>query len=664
MSAPHPSLLRNALRQLTSTATSPALTPAPRRLITTTTTPFAQPRIALRLGPSSLAAAAATPPCLRPRSATMSSSTHSPELAAQIASLQKARDQQATKVSQLKSAKAESSAIKAEVDVLLSLKKQLEALGIADPNAKKASAAAAKQAVAFTLKTPKGTRDWEPLAMSLRKKIFSTIEDIFSSHGAVTIDTPVFELKEILSGKYGEDSKLIYDLQDQGGELCSLRYDLTVPFARFVAMNPTEHGNIKRYHIAKVYRRDQPAMSKGRFREFYQCDFDIAGIYDPMLPDAEILCILVEALDALGIDAFTVKLNHRKILDGIFDICGVPADKIRTISSAVDKLDKSPWTEVKREMVVDKGLDEAVADKIGEYVKLKGGRELLEKLQQDASLTGHLTASQGLKDMALLFDYLDVFGILDRMSFDLSLARGLDYYTGIIYEAVTAASAPPKLTQEELEAKEKAAAAKKKKAGSSTKGGDGEDEVDESTVGVGSIAAGGRYDNLVGMFSGSKKPDAVPCVGVSIGVERVFAIMMQRLREREANGEKTGVRAKDVEVYVMSVGDGLLKERMGVAKMLWDAGIKAEFMYKNKPKLPAQFGAVEKEGIPFAVMLAPAEWNAEAGRQVRVKQQKGKDSVEGQSQGEVVGLEDLVAYLQKLGVGKNAVALKDRPRIV
>ena len=118
----------------------------------------------------------------------------------------------------------------------------------------------------ITLKTPKGTRDWEPLSMALRKHVFSTIERVFTTHGAVTIDTPVFELKEILAGKYGEDSKLIYDLQDQGGELCSLRYDLTVPFARFVAMNPTEYGNIKRYHIAKVYRRDQPAMTKGRFR--------------------------------------------------------------------------------------------------------------------------------------------------------------------------------------------------------------------------------------------------------------------------------------------------------------------------------------------------------------------------------------------------------------
>jgi histidyl-tRNA synthetase len=195
------------------------------------------------------------------------------------------------------------------------------------------------------------------------------------------IDRPVFELKEILAGKYGEDSKLIYDLADQGGEICSLRYDLTVPFARWLAMN-SNIQSIKRYHIAKVYRRDQPAMAKGRMREFYQCDFDIAGSYDSMLPDAEIMRITCEIFEALGWKGrYTIKLNHRKILDGIFEVCGVPADKIRAISSAVDKLDKSPWEEVRREMTEDKGLDGEVADKIGEYVVLKGGRDILEKLR-------------------------------------------------------------------------------------------------------------------------------------------------------------------------------------------------------------------------------------------------------------------------------------------
>lgn len=211
----------------------------------------------------------------------------------------------------------------------------------------------------------------------MREKIFSTIIGVFKKHGGITIDTPVFELKEILSGKYGEDSKLIYDLEDQGGEKCSLRYDLTVPFARFLAMNGKEYQNIKRYHIAKVYRRDQPAMTKGRMREFYQCDFDVAGTYDAMIPDSEILRVLSECLTALDLGEFTIKINHRKILDGIFEVCGVPEDKIRTISSAVDKLDKLPWLEVRKEMTEDKGLDPKTADLIGEYVQLKGKKKRL-----------------------------------------------------------------------------------------------------------------------------------------------------------------------------------------------------------------------------------------------------------------------------------------------
>jgi len=479
--------------------------------------------------------------------------------------------------------------------------------------------------------------------MALRNRIFSTITRIFEAHGAVTIDTPVFELREILAGKYGEDSKLIYDLQDQGGEICSLRYDLTVPFARFVAMNLTEYSNIKRYHIAKVYRRDQPAMSKGRFREFYQCDFDIAGSYDPMLPDAECLLIVSEILTALKIEPFTIKINHRKILDGIFDLCGVPADKIRPISSAVDKLDKLPWCDVKREMIVEKGLDEAAADKIGEYVKLKGGEELLTQLQADAALAGHSLASAGLKDMALLFNYLRVFNILPRVSFDLSLARGLDYYTGLIYEVITTGSAPPSFSSAPTAAAAAAEATPSKKS----KSNKDKDEVDESSVGVGSISGGGRYDHLVGMFSNSKNKDAVPCVGASIGIERIFAILMAKLKEKQAAADAAGtspLRAKSTEVFVMSMGgDGLALPRLEVCKKLWDAGIKAEFMYKLKPKPAAQFTAIERDGTPFAVLLAPDEW---AQGTVRVKEQRGKDSEEGAGKGEVVKLDELVPYLQ------------------
>jgi histidyl-tRNA synthetase len=250
--------------------------------------------------------------------------------------------------------------------------------------------------------------------MALREKIFSKITTVFQKHGGVTIDTPVFELKEILSGKYGEDSKLIYDLQDQGGELCSLRYDLTVPFARFLAMNGKTYQNIKRYHIAKVYRRDQPAMTKGRRREFYQCDFDIAGTYETMVPDAEILRILVETLSDLEVGPFMIKLNHRRLLDGIFQVCGVPEDNFRPISSAVDKMDKLPWSEVKSEML-QKGLEESVADAIGTYVKLKGSKELIEKLRANDALMQSESAQIALDEMELLFKYLDVLDVTEKV---------------------------------------------------------------------------------------------------------------------------------------------------------------------------------------------------------------------------------------------------------
>lgn len=438
----------------------------------------------------------------------------------------------------------------------------------------------------FNLKTPKGTKDWCGSDALLRDRIFTTIADVFKRHGGTALDTPVFELREILAGKYGEDSKLIYDLQDQGGEICSLRYDLTVPFARWLAMNP-DVRSIKRYHIAKVYRRDQPAVSKGRMREFYQCDFDIAGAFDPMVPDAEVLRIVSEVFEELGWNGrYTIKLNHRKILDGVFAVCGVPEEKIRPISSAVDKLDKMPWADVRKEMVDEKGLDGAVADCIETYVMHKGGRELLEKLLQDENLTANASAKAGLDDMALMMDYLDAFGVLDKISFDMSLARGLDYYTGVIYEVITEGSAPT-VQSGASEAQKLQKSAKKDKS----KNLEDDDRSNDPTLGVGSIAAGGRYDNLVGMFMPKAQ---IPCVGISFGVDRIFSITKARL-EREQSTQ--AFRGSEVDAYVMAFGGkgftGMLKERMDVCQKLWSAGIKVSLIpftcthtdtYKHHPR--------------------------------------------------------------------------------
>lgn len=423
----------------------------------------------------------------------------------------------------------------------------------------------------FNLKTPKGTKDWSGSDALLRDRIFTTISNVFKRHGGTALDTPVFELREILAGKYGEDSKLIYDLQDQGGEICSLRYDLTVPFARWLAMN-SDVRSIKRYHIAKVYRRDQPAVSKGRMREFYQCDFDIAGTFDPMVPDAEILRIVSEVFEELGWSGrYTIKLNHRKILDGVFAVCGVPEDKIRPISSAVDKLDKMPWADVRKEMVNDKGLDGEVADRIEKYVMNKGSRELLDTLLKDETLNANVTAKAGLEDMALMMDYLEAFGVLDKVSFDMSLARGLDYYTGVIYEVVTEGSAGVQADAPEAQKAQKSS--KKDKS----KNSEDDDRSNDPTLGVGSVAAGGRYDNLVGMFLPKAQ---IPCVGISFGVDRIFSITKARL-EREQSID--ALRSSEVDAYVMAFGgkgfNGMLKERMEICQKLWSAGVKVRLHY-------------------------------------------------------------------------------------
>lgn len=486
-------------------------------------------------------------------------------------------------------------------------------------NAKKSKKS--KKQDQFLLKTPKGTKDWSEKDMVIREAVFGTLTKLFKRHGGVTIDTPVFELREILTGKYGEDSKLIYNLEDQGGELTSLRYDLTVPFARFVASNSI--SSIKRYHIAKVYRRDQPAMTKGRMREFYQCDFDVAGNYDTMVPDSEILTILCEGLTNLGIKDFKVKLNHRKILDGIFEACGVKEEDVRKISSAVDKLDKSPWEAVKKEMVVEKGQSEEVADRIGEFVKLNGQiRDILDILRANELLATSKCAQEGIEELTILADYVEAFGINEFISFDLSLARGLDYYTGLIYEAVTSASAPPTNASE---LKEKATKDKK--------------EVEDASeyVGVGSIAAGGRYDKLVGMFANGR---SIPCVGISFGVERIFSIIKAR-----AAKELENVSPTQTQVYVMAFGggegwNGFLTERMVVADKLWKAGINAEYLYKSKANIRKQFDAAEKSGAQVAVILGKEE---RADGKLRVKYLGQHD---GGDEGELISDEDVVEVVK------------------
>jgi histidyl-tRNA synthetase len=310
-------------------------------------------------------------------------------------------------------------------------------------------------------------------------------------------------------------------------------------------------------------------MTRGRYREFYQCDFDIAGTYDPMIPDAECVRVVYEILNSLDIGDFVIKLNHRKLLDGMFEACGVPSDKFRTICSSVDKLDKTPWEEVKKEMINEKGLDEVTADKIWEYVKFSGGLEIVDQLLQDEELKNVKAAVEGLEGMKLLLRYCEMFGVGNKVLFDLSLARGLDYYTGVIYEAVLKGDQSKKKSKEQEET-------------------------------VGSVAGGGRYDNLVGMFD--PKGKQVPCVGVSIGVERIFAVL-----EAKNAKEKVKVRTNEVEVFVASAHKGLHEKRLEILTRLWDGNVKAEHSYKSNPKLLAQLQHCEENQIPFAVVFGDGE---------------------------------------------------------
>ncbi|KAF0988577.1 hypothetical protein HZS_6399, partial [Henneguya salminicola] len=352
------------------------------------------------------------------------------------------------------------------------------------------------------------------------------------------------------------------DLVDQGGELLSLRYDLTVPLARYVAINKIER--IKRFHIAKVYRRDNPAMTRGRFREFYQCDFDICGHYDPIIPDVECCKVVCEILKKLNIGAFSAKINHRKILDGYMHICGVPDSMMRAISSSIDKMDKLPWQKIRQEMIDEKEISEEIADKIQNFVNLNGGLELIDQLINSEHSKNAIFLT-GLTDMRIFFEYAKSLNIDQYLKFDLSLARGLDYYTGIIFEFI---SSP------------------------------------ESDINVGSIAGGGRYDDLIGMFSKNNKK--IPAVGISIGVERIMSLMEHKY---SVILPKDGIELSktNIKVLVSSVPPKLILNRLNVAQMLWDAEIPTEILYKVKGNMLRDFQYCEQHHIPFCVIIGEDE---------------------------------------------------------
>ena len=447
------------------------------------------------------------------------------------------------------------------------------------------------------VKVVKGARDFLPEQMVIRERAFNLITGVFKKHGGVQIDTPVFELKETLMGKYGEESKLIYDLNDQGGELLSLRYDLTVPFARYMASHNLT--SLKRFHIGKVYRRDNPQMGKGRFREFFQCDFDIAGgNYGLMIPDAEVIKIVVEILTQLPIGNFNIKINHRVLLDSIVEISGISNDKYKSVCSSIDKLDKEPWDKVEKELIEVKGITKEQAEKLKSFVNLKDKpKVLLDKLMQMKELIENEKGKKALNEMSILIDYLQILDVEKYCTFDLSLARGLDYYTGLIYETV--------LTD---------------------------------TNEVGSISGGGRFDNLIGMFSGKQ----IPAVGVSIGIERIFNIL-----EKHYKNDDT-LRSTYTDVLVCAAGKNLTKERFKIVNELWDNGINAEILYNENPRMDKQLDYGLKNKIPFLIFIGENE----------LKENKVKIKCLANTQEMLIEREKMVEEIKKLKNDKDLLIVK------
>lgn len=312
--------------------------------------------------------------------------------------------------------------------------------------------------------------------MLLRQRIIGLFRDVFERHGFEPLDTPVLEYMEILTGKAGENEKLMYHFADQGGREIGLRYDLTVPLARVVAMHQNDLVfPFKRYHIAPVWRAEKP--QRGRFREFWQCDADIAGSAS-MLADAEVVSIMAEALTAVGLPNFTILINDRRLLEALALSAGVPIERAATIYRAIDKLGKIGRHGVAHELATA-GVEASAAEQVLDLITLTGEpQDLLTELR--TRLAEDPRAIEAVDELDQLFAYLPSFGVQPQMyKLDLSLARGIDYYTGPVYEAAV------------------------------------------TEPNVGSVAGAGRYDRLVGTFLGR----TVPATGISLGLERIIEVV-------------------------------------------------------------------------------------------------------------------------------------------
>lgn len=417
---------------------------------------------------------------------------------------------------------------------------------------------------------PKGTRDFSPVEMNRRNYIFGTIRKAFEQHGYMPIETPAMENLSTLLGKYGEEGdKLLFRILNSGDyfsgveetelnkenyqKLSSrisekgLRYDLTVPFARYVVQHRNEITfPFKRYQLQPVWRADRP--QKGRYREFYQCDADVIGS-DSLINEAELLTMTDNIFNQLGIEVI-LKLNNRKILSGIAEIIGHP-DKIIDITVAIDKLDKIGLEKVNEELEV-RGLDKESINTLQPIIQLSGTNH--EKLIRIKQVLGNSeTGLKGIAEIEQIFNYLNGMGIRSELEFDLTLARGLNYYTGAIIE------------------------------------------VKAKHAGIGSLSGGGRYDNLTGIFG---LPD-ISGVGISFGADRIYDVML----ERNLFPENT---AASTRALFINFGGAEELISLKLAALLRIDGINTE-VYPENTKIKKQFAYADSKQIPWVVIIGESE---------------------------------------------------------
>ncbi|HWN83074.1 MAG TPA: histidine--tRNA ligase [Candidatus Udaeobacter sp.] len=400
-------------------------------------------------------------------------------------------------------------------------------------------------------RTLKGFRDTTPEQMIAKEAMLDTIRRVFRSFGFVPIDTPALEYTEILLGKGGgETDKQLYRFTDHGGRDVALRFDLTVPFARFAAQYGRQLGTpFKRYHIGPVWRGENTA--RGRFREFWQCDFDTIGTTSP-LADLETALVIDHLLAGLGIERFQIRLADRGLLSGLLDELGL-ADRTGAVLRALDKLEKVGEEAVARELEAQAGTSPEAARKIFDFARQSGEPgALLARL--GARFAGHPGALAGGERLRTVIEGLRAAGVPEeRFRIDLSLARGLDYYTGTIFETVL---------------------------------------LDEPEVG--SVCSGGRYDNLASVYT----KDVLPGVGASLGIDRLLDALSR------IGGAATGAATAHVIVTVLDRARWV--DYVQIAEELRAAGIPAE-LYLDERKLDRQLQYANRKGIRVAVIAGESE---------------------------------------------------------